>query len=382
MSTENKKSKFFAVNPIQTNMPTFFENAGTKWVSYGEDNLYPQFISTLYYKSAINRTAIQSKLDATFGKGLVTVDPKDEYLLKRANPEESWNDVFEKCVLDYIIYGGFALHIVWTKDAENIAEFYHIDFTKVRAGKWDTKEDKVCKYYYSMDWREYGLTRRFKPVEYQAYNPELAEEFPEQIMYFFDYEPGNIYYPLPNYAGSINDIQIDIEVSKFHISNLANGMNPGLLISFNNGIPEPQEREEIYDEVTMAFRGSENAGKSFITFAQDKEHEPTVTPIQSANDNYYVNLESRITSRILTGHRITSPLLLGLYHQGGTGFSSNANEIEVAYTHFIASAIKPLQKPMLKVFNKLMEKRGYPDVELVIEQNTLLEGKTEAEANI
>jgi len=177
-----------------------------------------------------------------------------------------------------------------------------------------------------------------------------------------------------SYAGSLNDIQIDVEVSKFHLSNLANGLNPGLFISFNNGIPDPEARETIYDEVTMSFRGSDNAGKAFIAFSEDAEHAPTVTPIESANDDYYVNLENRISSRILTGHRITSPLLLGLYHNGaGGGFSSNANEIEVAYAHFISTVIKPLQKEMLKTFDTLMYYRGYEKVELYIEQNKLVE---------
>ena len=150
-------------------------------------------------------------------------------------------------------------------------------------------------------------------------------------------------------------------------------MNPSLFIGLNNGIPDPESREEIYDEITMAFRGSENAGKAFIAFSQDKDHEPTITPIQSANDQYYVALESRITSRILSAHRITSPLLLGLYHEGGTGLGSNKDEIETAYAHFTSTVIKPIQKQMLKVFDKIMYEMGRPEVELFIEPNKIFE---------
>ncbi len=122
----------------------------------------------------------------------------------------------------------------------------------------------------------------------------------------------------------------------------------------------------------MAYRGSENAGKAFIAFSQDKEHAPDIVPIPSANDNYYVNLESRVTTRILTGHRITSPLLLGLYHEGGVGLGSNKDEILVAYEHFVATVVKPIQKSLLRVFDNLFSYYGY-DSALFIEPNKIFE---------
>lgn len=369
-----KQHAFYSVNPIQPNMPSFIERMDRKWVAYGDDNLYPQFVASLFYKSAINRTAIQSKIDATIGEGLKTMNADQQYALRRANPSESWDEVFEKCAQDYICFGGFSLQVIWNNEGSGIAEIYHADFTKLRAGHIAQGEDKPEKYFYCSDWSNF---RKFKPLEIPSFDPVKAEDEPTQILYFFDYEPGNLFYPMPSYAGSLNDIQIDIEVSKFHISNLANSLNPSLFIGLNNGIPEPEERQEIYDELTMAYRGSENAGKAFIAFSQDKEHSPDVIPIQSANDTYYTTLESRITTRILTGHRITSPLLLGLYHEGaGGGFSSNANELAVSYNHFIATCIRPIQKSMLKVFDNLFGYYGYDSTLFIQPHNVLETGET------
>ena len=368
----NKSATHFAFNVdrIEVELPLFIEKAGRKWIDYGSDNLYPQFVAGLYMKSAMNRTAIQSKLNGVLGQGLMTQDPEMNYLLKRANSKESWNDVFEKVALDYLTFGGFALNIIWNNEGTEVAEFYHVDFTKVRSGVHVIEADGPEYYYYSSDWAAW---KKQRPVEYCAYDPKKSETHPSQIFYFFDYEPGNLFYPLPSYVGGQNDIQIDIEVSKLHISNIANGMFPGLFIGLNNGIPDPEAREQIYDELTMAFRGSENAGKAFIAFSQDKEHAPDVIPIQSANDTYYSQLESRITSRILSAHMISSPLLLGLYHEGGTGLGSNKDEILTAYEHFTSTVIKPIQKQMLKVFDKLMYMMGREDVELYIEPNKLFE---------
>lgn len=364
------KKQFFNVDRIEAQLPVFIERPGKKWIEFGAANDWPGFIAGLYQKSAMNRTCIQSKLDGTIGQGFKTKKEEDNYLLKRANPKESWNDVFEKIALDYITFGGYAFNIIWSNDGETIAEFYHLDFSRVRSGIHNPLTDKVENYYYSSNW---GDWRKFKPLEFAAFDPSNAIEAPSQVFYAFDYEPGSLFYPLPSYSGGLNDIQIDIEVSKFHINNLANGLTPSLFIGLNNGIPSPEAREEIYDEITMAFKGSENAGKAFIAFSDDKDHAPDIIPIPAANSDYYVQLETRITSRILSAHRITSPLLLGLYHEGGGGLGSNAGEIETAYSHFIATVIKPIQKSMLKTFDTIMYYKGYPEVELYIEPNKLIE---------
>ena len=375
--SNNSKYYSFNVDRIEPNLPIFVERAGRKWISYGGDNLYPQFIAGLFQKSAMNRTCIISKVDGVFGQGLSTKDPEQNYLLKRANPKESWNDVFEKIVLDYVTFGGFAANIIWSNDGEEIAEIYHIDFSKVRSGIHIPETDKVEHYYYSSDWNNW---KKNAPIQYAAYNPSKSLEQPNQLYYFFDYEPGSLFYPLPSYSGGLNDIQLDTEVSKWHLNNIANGLAPSLFISLANGVPDPEARQEIYDEITMAFRGSDNAGKAFIAFSDDKEHAPEITPIPAANSDYYVTLETRITSRILSAHRITSPLLLGLYHEGGSGFGSNADEIEVSYAHFVSTVVKPIQKVLLKCMNGLMDYKGYGNVELVIEPNKIIEAKEDTTA--
>jgi len=113
---------FNSISQIQIDLPVFSERGSKKWISYGEDNLYPQFIASLFLRSAINRTAIQSKIDATIGNGLKTTDEALNYVLVRANPIESWNDVFEKCAQDYIMFGGYSLNVIWSNDGKTISE--------------------------------------------------------------------------------------------------------------------------------------------------------------------------------------------------------------------------------------------------------------------
>jgi hypothetical protein len=67
----------------------------------------------------------------------------------------------------------------------------------------------------------------------------------------------------------------------------------------------------------------------------------------------------------LTGHRISSPLLLGIKDIGSSGLTNNKDEIVVAYTHFVSTVIQPDQQVMLKTWNMLMKYYGY-DTDLYI----------------
>ena len=81
-----------------------YEVRGESFVRYGVDNLYPNnLVTPLYNASAINRSCIVSKHIAAIGEGLRTKNPDLEYVLKRANSLEGWNDIFSRAMLDYII---------------------------------------------------------------------------------------------------------------------------------------------------------------------------------------------------------------------------------------------------------------------------------------
>ena len=158
METPNYNSTVFKFSqqvPDPT-LPKIFEVRGHSWINYGVNNLYPnELITPLYNGSAMNRSCINSKHIYTNGEGLRTVDPNLEYVLKRANLNEGWNDIFNRASLDYIIYGGFALNIIWSEDGTTITDIYNMDFNDIRSGHIDFKSDKVEWYYYSADWSRY-----------------------------------------------------------------------------------------------------------------------------------------------------------------------------------------------------------------------------------
>jgi len=366
---EQKKKNIFTFGDIGQYLPKFIENRSGDFVLFGEDNMWPELMVRLYNQSSMNRTCIMSKYDAVIGKGL-KCKTHDSI---PANKKEDISEVFEKCALDYIIHGGFAVNVVWNLIGTQ-ADIYHVDFTKIRAGKPSRETGEVYDYYFCSDWK---FWRRYGTKEICSFDKTKAREKPNQLYYGKDYTPGTNVYPLSDWVGSVNDCLTDIQTSIFHNSNLQNGLIPSLWISFKNGTPDPQEQLDIYNNINNAFSGADKAGKFFLSFSDTPDSAPDVTPLRAENDQYYIALDSRVVNRILTAHRITSPLLLGI-RDGGGGLGSNKDEILTSYSHFISTVVKPIQNSLLQHFKYIIEEtKGY-EVDLYVEPRNLFE-ENEAE---
>lgn len=329
-------------------LPTFQEVRGKDWVSFGDKNLYPDKIIELYNTSAMNGTAINSITDAVKGEGVVNIG---DMIVNTQG--DTLDDVYARVALDYVLFNGFALNVIWNRAGDKIVEMYPLPFDKVRSGKLN-EEDKVVEYFYSSNWAN---TRKYKPVRYKSYDAtDNKGDNASQIYYCFSYTPGNMIYPLPSYVGALNDIQLDARISKYHNANISNGMSGGIFINLPNGEPTPDEQRSIYKDLVKSFTGEDNAGRLFLSFSEGSELAPQIQTIESANDDYYTTLETRISSRIMTAHRITSGRLIGVRDEGGLG--NNADEIQVAYTHFASTAIEPKQKKINKGLDKVLSYMG------------------------
>jgi len=260
----------------------------------------------------------------------------------------------KKCALDLVLFGGYALNVIWSRDRQSIAEIYHIDFSRVRTGKIDYETDEIKKYYYSPDWAN---LRRFPAVEYDAFHQEEGDA--SQIYYYKQYQPSNSYYPNPDYSGALAAIQIDIEIKNFHKNNLQRGMMPSLWINYNNGQPGEEEMRVIVRGLEEQYGGTDNAGQAIVSFNESKEVAPEITQISpGGNDAYYQQIYDDIIRSIMAGHRVSSGELFAVTTSGKLGA---ANEIVEHSEYFRKMVIMPYQSQLLPTFDKLVSmKAGQP----------------------
>jgi len=346
MSEEVKKT-FHKINFQAASVPVFSEVLQRyPWVYYGENNMLPQYFIELYDNCAIHKAVIMSKVNQILGDGLVSLN-NPMATINLVNGTETVTEVMRKCALDYMMFGGFALNVIWTKDHKSIAEIYHLDFSRIRSGKINPETDKVENYYYSAHWYD---TRKYPPTEIKAFDQN--ERDPNQIVYFKNYTPSMSYYPIPDWSAGQRAIEIDIETKNFHMNNLRRGMVPSLWINYNNGIPGEEEQRILVRALEEQYGGTDNAGQAIISFNESQEQSPVITQIpRNDNDNYYEALNDSITRNILSAHRVSSAELFGIATAGKLGGS---DEITQHSEYFRKMVIQPFQNQMLPVFDKIV----------------------------
>ena len=367
--TENKKFKFQMIPPSGGNK--FFDHRedfmSDEFIRFGEDNLFPQNTIELYNRSSIHAAAVNAIVEGIIGKGLTA---NNEFYLEKANRKgETWNDIFAKITLDYKLHGSFALEIIWSRDRLSI-EAYHIDFANLRAGEKDHR-GYIDGYYISSKWGKIGRARSFVSEEEALYiptfDPEKKNEQPTQIYVHKNYRPGQQYYPLPDYVGAYRVIELDMEIDNFHTCNIRNGLAPSLSITtFTNGSDD--QLRDIEAQLNANYGGTDNAGSLMYIDVDSPENAPVITPIpQNGADGYYTTINDLVVQKILTAHRITSPMILGIKTEGQLGGRS---EVIDAYLLFQNSVIVPFQQSILASLEGIMQ-INYPDIVLGVEQKKL-----------
>ena len=130
---------------------------GKKWVSYGNNNRYPDYLWWQYTNCPTQQAIIDAKTAFTMGNGINC--GKD--IVNTAG--ETLDEVLRKCVFDLHLFGGFAIQVVYGRGGD-ILEIYWADFAKLRI---NSQGNKV---YWSDSWHGYN----FRPIEYDVFNPKMS----------------------------------------------------------------------------------------------------------------------------------------------------------------------------------------------------------------
>ena len=354
------KDNIININLETSTAPIIAEARGRDWIEYGTDdwkNLYPQFLIDLYYSSSITAAIINATSEMIAAENLIIEDEDDrnfdtrvklQNFMNRANSNESLHEVIKKVAFDFKLQGAFALNIVWSKDRTQIAEIYHVDVSKVRCAKPDAF-GKTSGYYISADWRN---TRQHKPHYVPAFNPN-DRTAANQLMYSGLYSPNMNSYFTPDWVSCTNWALIDSRISEYHLNNISNGFSGSFMINFSNGIPTQEERHQIEQSLAAKFTGT-NSGKFVLTFSDDKTRTPEINAISPSDlDKQYLALQELLTQNILSGHRVTSPMLMGI--KNDTGLGSNVDELNASANFFLNTVVKPYQDHIVKQLRKIFK---------------------------
>lgn len=309
-------------------IPVFKETRNKDYIKYGEDNDYPEYLTYLFDKSGKHNAIIGGKARYIFGEGYENGD----FVINRMG--DTLNDISRKSILDIEIYGGFRWEVIWTLGGR-VGEIYHVDYSTIRVGKENG-------YYWKETWKS---SSREQEEFIPGFNP--SRPVGSQIFAYNEYRPMVRFYPLPAYIGCNNYVETDIEISKFYLSSIRNGMMPSKMIQFFKGEPEEEKKKEIERRFSKKFAGAENSGKFILVFNDSNATKSVQIDDLSANelDKMFVELNKTVQQEIFSGHLITSPMLFGIKTEGQLGGNT---ELYTAYAIFQNTYSKPKAKAFSK----------------------------------
>jgi hypothetical protein len=353
--------KIRVVNLSSYTTPKVKEVKNQDFVSYGDDNNYYQYLIDRYNGSPTNNAAINGISQLIFGKGLDATNSNkkpDQYAQMKSLFTD---DCVMKLVNDLKLLGQCAMQVVYNELHTEILMVEHFPVETLRAERANEDGD-ILGYYYYHNWTEYR-----KGDELDRYPAFGTSKEGMEILFVKPYKTGFYYYSPVDYQGGLQYAELEEEISNYHLNNIMNGLAPSMLINFNNGVPDEEQRELIEQRIYEKFSGSSNAGKFILAFNDDSTQSASIEPVQLSDaHNQYQFLSDESMRKIMVAHRIVSPMLLGI--KDNTGFGNNAEELKTASQLMDNTVIRPFQNLLIKSFDQIL---AYNDIALDLYFKTL-----------
>lgn len=333
--TNNKVSMHFAaINPYKDDNIISSEEKevrGQEWISFGERNIYPNYIWTLYESVPTLSTIVNSIVDYGCGDDCVS------HNILWENDKEAYNFV-NKILLDLAIYNGCYINVLRNKMG-GIAKLIVLDYRNVRSDKKNTM------YFYSEDFssKSYG---RCKGLWYPAFDKDKKDA---NSIYYIKSDTHSTY-SKPSWQSAVIACELEKSINEFSLNEINNSLMSNVIVSLLNGVPSDEQKEEIEENFDSKFASYANAGRFILNFAPDKDHSIQIDKLN--DDNFadkYNNLQERARQQILTAFRCNGNLV-GI----PTAQGFNNEEYKSAYQLFYKTVVKPLQRQLINALEDIL----------------------------
>ena len=358
VKTQTQKSNTFEFGVFNLSVPQHIEEPQdlskirTKFIPFGTNNLFPQYLAELKRKSSTHRSVLAQKTIFTSGAKFVSNNEDITDYMKDVNADgESLRMIFKKLASDYYTFGNAYLEGVIYDGGMNL---YHVDATTVRMSK-NKKEA-----YVHPDWAKYN-TMKDKLSIIPIYPEVRSNRF---ILQFKDYEPTFQFYGLPDYVAALEHIAVDYEIGKWNHTKFKNGFQPSAIVEISGDMGE-EEAKKLVHEAQEKFVGDGNNGKIMFIVKNGDTSAANVSIIKDDQEGSWIDLQRITDQNIVTAHR-WQPSLSGLVSSGK--MNNTGSEIRIAYDLAMTTVVKDTSDLLLNGIKTLLyNELGFLPEDLLIQ---------------
>ena len=341
---DNKPNKkySFSKEDFNRNEIDFYHNnkefclSNKEFVYWGYDNNMPERLYSYYDKCSTLQAIIDGTVDFILGDRITLPNGPAENMIVNNNGDNLLS-IITKVVRDFEVTGGGAIQVIRNVNNQ-ITEIYALDITKCRLN------EDGHNIYYSKSWSNY----HHKAIKY----PSFDNNSPTSI-YILKNDKSRGVYPQPPYNSSLESIDVQCSIKRFHSRQIKTNFNANVFISFFGEEPEIDEKRDQEKKINNKFTGVE-ANPTMIGWFPDKESTGVdIQVIDTINFDTKFDLLNKTTQDDIFQSMRAPRQLFGSYNEQ-TGF--NSQEYQSAFTLYNNITVKPIQKQIVNVFTQL----GFP----------------------
>lgn len=341
----NKKYDIEVIQMSKYVKPVVEPATSSKWTLNGNNNEYYKYIKDCYDGSVTNKAIINAFKNYIYGEGLVSRN--EDFNIYRYI---SKNDI-KLMVLDYKIYGGFAVQVLWNS-ASDIKDKKPVYFKYLPIYKLGVNIDKVTQdvngYWYSFDWNNQG---KYKPRFFQRFDGSYKYDETEQkgedveicVVKRVSSDP---WFSDCDYSAGLQYAELEMELANSSINHVKNAFQAGKIVNVPY-VPETEElREQVKRKIISQTTGSTNTNFTIVGFSDNPDNKITIDNVQVTELNsQYQNFEEVAEKKLIVAHSAPPVLFSGTREGGGLG--NNAEEIKTATQSLYRKHIYPMREDIL-----------------------------------
>jgi len=321
--------------------------SGKTYVLNGKNNEGYDYVINRYKHSPTNAAILDSYYSYTYGQGL-TANYMANQAIQMAKVNKLFTkDIVRKLVKDYTLFHECSFEIILGKTGNEIAEINHLPKNKVVPNEVD-ENGVINSYWYSYDWSD---LRKYPPTQIPVFVQGTTEK--KTVFVIKEYSINDFYFARPSYYSGLNYAELEEQISVYCVNHIKNGLSAGHIINVNEGVTDDEVKTQFERNIIKKWTGANNANKFILSFNSNKDNATTIETITIADAHQqYQFLTEEARKQLLTAHKVVSGAILGI--QSGTGFSSNADEIETAFNETMLNVITPMQNALTDGFEYVL----------------------------
>ncbi len=312
---------------------------------WGDDNLFPNILSTLSRRAVTHRRIINDKADYISGKGFSFdgTQPLLASLIERANNEgDSLRQVMSRVAFDKMLFANAFVEVV-RDQAHTTLAIYHHDASLCRLAK---ESEHILMYH---DWSKFSMKEAIQLPLYPTF--ELQSDGTERSMiHYKDYEPMFSHYGVPNYIAGLGVSTIAYKTDRWNISRLDNSFQMSGVMLLDDAAEAEADAEKIIRTAEEKFGGKPGQVLFVVKDGSESDNSRFI-PITSTSDGDWESLHTQANSDIIVAHSWFRSLS-GLEYSSGFSSERILHEYEVALNTVILAEQEEMMEPLREVISK------------------------------